>query len=372
MAATLGLASSSQAQPCPTRARWPTAQWPSRAEEVGRTHPDAVRALEDYAFTLVGKDEQRLGLRTDGLLVIQHGDIVYERYARGYDAPKRHISWSVAKSITSALTGIAVGKGALALDDSICKYVTAALPDTCKVKVRHLLEFSSGLDWKESYEHESYQVSSVLAMLYGEGRHDMVAFITGHTLRAEPGTEFSYSTGEITLLAAVVRAALAPNDGEQYAWKLLFNRVGMTTVAQERDAKGNPLGASSLYATPQDYARFGYLYLNDGCWAGERVLPEGWVRQSTTPSLPFRQTAGKADTEANGYEWWLNTPVPERGIPDLPWQGAPGDAYAAIGHWGQYIFVIPSADVVIVRTGDDRAAGPDKGKLISLALELLR
>src|SRR5687767_6262717 len=113
------LAVSASAAPCPIRNQWPTTEWPSRVEAVATARAGEIKALEDYAFTLTGTDRERLGLRTDSLLVIQNSEVIYEKYARGWDASKRHISWSVNKSITSALTGVAVAEGALSIDDSI-------------------------------------------------------------------------------------------------------------------------------------------------------------------------------------------------------------------------------------------------------------
>jgi CubicO group peptidase (beta-lactamase class C family) len=290
-AAALASAALASAAPCPTRASWPTQEWPSRITEVAASRAQEIQALEEYAFTLVGRDEERLGLRTDGLLIVHQGNVIYERYARGYTASKRHLGWSVTKSVATALAGVAVGEGALAVDDSVCKYVEVGREEACRLTVRHFLEFGTGLDWRETYEHQTYQVSSVLAMLYGEGHRDAVRFVTNHRFAYEPGTHWLYSTGDATVLASVVRGALAARHGEDHAWKLLFDPLGMKTAVIERDAKGNPLGGSFFYATPRDYARFGYLYLNDGCWDGRRILPEGWVQSSSEVSRSAPPTA---------------------------------------------------------------------------------
>lgn len=366
-----GVSSASARATCPTRSSWPTTEWPSRIGEVASARAAEIAALEQAAFTLVGRDEERRGVRTDGLLIVHRGELIYERYARGYDATKRHLGWSVTKSVTSALMGVAVHKGALTLDTPLCDHLRAERAENCVLTPRHLIEFASGLEWRETYENQSYQVSSVIAMLFGEGRRDLVRFITGHARAAAPGTRYKYSTGDSALLASVVRAAMLPRFGEGYAWDLLFDRIGMRSATQERDVAGNPLGGSHFYATPRDLARFGFLYLNDGCWAGERLLPEGWVRDSTVPSAGFR-AGGDHSSEANGWQWWLNRPVPHRGIASPPWPSAPEDAYAAKGHWGQYVVVIPSLDLVIVRTGDDRNNGMGVKDLIPLAMAVAR
>lgn len=322
---------------CPTRASWPTDAWPSIAAQVAVDRAAEIANLESFAFTLTGTDQERMGLRTDGLLIVKGGQIVYEKYARGWDATKPHIAWSVAKSITSALVGVAKMRGALAESDPISKYVTVSSSDARvgAMTLRNLLEFSSGFDWRESYEHESYQVSSVLALLYGVGHKDAVKFITSHPLRDAPGMSWDYSTGDSTLLASAVFAAMTPTFGEDFAHDLLFTPIGMKSAVMERDPRGARFGGSYLYATLQDYARFGYLYLNDGCWNGTRLLPDGWVAQSVQVAGPMHLKVIHQETEPGGWQWWLNKAVPEAGIPTPPWPDAPDDAYAALGHWGQ-------------------------------------
>ena len=349
-------------------ATYPGEDWPTRS--VADSRAVQIKSLEDYIFTLTGTDDERLGLRTDGLVIIKGGELIYERYARGYGASNPHISWSVAKSFSSALTGIAVQVGALKLEDSICKSLTLQTSKVCRIKVGDLLEFASGFDWQEEYEHSSYQASSVIAMLFGEGHRDLINFITGHRFYGTPGKDWRYSTADATLLSAVAKNALVPVVGADWAWTVLFDVLGMKGVVLEEDLLGTPQGGSHLFATPRDYARFGFLYLHDGCWNGARVLPDGWVKQSTTPSASFAATAPETEDTPNGRMWWLNQVSGK--VKSKPWKDAPDDAYSAIGHWGQYVIVVPSADVVIVRTGDDRNDSVDLSKLISLALEVAK
>lgn len=353
---------------CPNRSSWPTDAWPSRADQVRASRPAEVQALEDYAFTLTGTDEERVGIRTDALLIVRRGDIVYERYARGWDATRPHLAWSVTKSFSSALAGVAVQQGKVAISDSMCKHLTAQRQQQCEITLRHLLEFSSGIAWREAYEDEPYQVSSVIAMFFGAGKRDAVRFITDHPLRDPPGTTWDYSTGDTTLLASAVDAAMRPTHGEEWPWTLLFEPIGARSVVLERDPQGNPYGGSYLYATAQDYARFGYLYLNDGCWAGQRLLPDGWVQSSTTVPAVFRTGTRHVEDEANGWQWWLNQAVPEAQILSPPWPDVPTDAYSARGHWGQAVVVIPSLDMVVVRVGDDRDGSLSLGRLITLSM----
>jgi CubicO group peptidase (beta-lactamase class C family) len=369
--AAAALSSAAFAQTCPTRASWPTESWPVNLVDANAKAAQ-IKALEDYGFTLTGEDKERKGFRTNSWVIIKNGVIVYEKYARGFDESKKHLSWSVAKSYSSALVGVAVKEGLLSLDESVCTYLPeyAGTPQ-CAIKVKDAITFGTGLQWQEEYEDQSYQVSSVIAMLFGVGHKDQLKHIITHKLVAEPGTRWSYSTGDAHLAAAVAKAALVPTHGKDAFWKLLFDPIGAGKTAFEEDARGTPLGGSMVYATARDFAKFGYLFLNDGCWNGTRVVPEGWVAASTKPSDVYVSGSPEDEKSPSGYAWWLNAAVPQKNQPK-PWPDAPDDAYAAQGHWGQRIVVIPSEDVVIVRTGDDREGSMPVNEIIKFSLPVAR
>ena len=301
-------------------------------------------------------------------MIVRDGLIVHERYADGYGPASPHVAWSCTKSLTSALVGAALARGALGLDDSICRHLPGD-GGHCDVTVRHLLQLASGLDWNESYEGLDLQGSSVLAMLYGVGRTDMAGFVRSHPSVALPGTRWNYSSGDSVLLSAVVRSSLEPRLGADWPSAALFGPLGMRSATLERDAFGTPVGLSLLHATPRDLARLGLLHLADGCWRGARLLPEGYVAASTAVSVPSRSPGSHRQAgDVYGLGWWLNRPVPELGQP-VPWAGVPDDAYAARGHWGQLIAVVPSLGLVVVRTADDREKGAfDLGRFLSLAI----
>lgn len=354
---------------CAAGGTWPAEDWASRAVETAASRPAAIRALEDYAFTVTGPEDERKGVRTNAVLIVHQGAVIYERYARGFDKTVPHLTWSVSKTAANAVTGAAVHKGLLATTDSICKHRPDLRKESCPITLDHLLDFSSGLAWKESYEGESNQASSVLAMLYGEGHGDMAAFVAGHDVRDPPGATFMYSSGDTTLLTGAIGAALRPSLGEDFAWTLLFDPLGMKSAAWEKDAKGTLVGSSYLFATARDLARLGYLFLHDGCWNGARILPDGWVRASTSVSEAFKKRPLGADPDdVQGRQIWLNRPVPEQNV-TTPWPHVPEDAYAARGHWGQSMTVVPSRELIVVRYGDDREKKIfDFDRFLSLAL----
>ena len=361
------LSANAFAAPCPHRDSWPTSQWPRATAMPPMGKTAEVAALEDYAFTLSGTDAAREGLRTNSLLIISGGKMIYERYARGFDATKRHVAWSVGKSFTNALTGVAVAQGVVGLSDSICTWVKAR-PELCAATVQNLLEMSSGLAWQEGYENSSYQESSPISGLFGVGSRDIVGFALSHAMRYRPGEQFTYSTGEMSFLASLMNLAMTPKFGKDWPWSLLFTPLGMSDVVIQGDVKGGMHSGALIFATPNDFARFGFLYLNDGCWNSKRYLPEGWVTASTArPNAAYVNSVDSSDGEPpNGWAFWLNQP--KRGETERVWKDAPPDAYAARGHWGQVIVVVPSRDVVIVRTGDDRKGRVDLNVLIPLAL----
>lgn len=369
-AATLG-APEALAQTCRVRAVGPSPGWPERPPESSARRAEAVAALEEYAFTLQEPDADRKGIRTEAVIIIQGGTIVYERYARNYNAQRKHLAWSITKSAANAITGLATLHAGVSLDDSICKHLSGVPGENCSITVRHLLQFSSGLDWQEIYEDKSNQASSVLAMLYGEGRRDMPAFVAGHRRRNEPGTSYQYSTGESTLLAAVVDAAFRKaGHGRDWPWQFLFDPLGITTATWERDASGHLIGGSYLYLGARDLARFALLFLDDGCWKGQRILPEGWVKLSTTVSDPIRNITVERDPgDVQGMQWWLNRPFADDGG-RRPWPDVPEDAFAARGHWGQSATIIPSRDMIIVRFADDRDGSLSFNRFLKLAIDV--
>lgn len=347
---------------CPDRAV-PGAEW-----SVAAVDGPAAQALDAYVFPGTPDNEERAGIRTDGVVVVRHGQVVYERYGRGYTATTPHLAWSVSKTFMNALAGVAVREGRLDVEEVVCAYVDGLPSAACEVSIEDLLSMASGFDWHETYEGDGPTSSSVLAMLYGQGQGDMARFVAGHPLRDPPGTTWMYSSGDTNLLSAAVGAALTPVYGRDFAWSALFEPLGVTSATWERDGAGTLVGSSYLWATPRDLARFGLLWLHDGCWGGERVLPEGWVAWSTEVPPGFRsKPLGRDDGDVQGRQVWLNRPVPEVGQVERPWPSVPEDAYAARGHWKQSITVIPSLDLVVVRVADDRDDTFDFDRFLGLA-----
>ncbi|MEO0604548.1 MAG: serine hydrolase, partial [Myxococcota bacterium] len=284
-----------------------------------------------------------------------------------------HLTWSVSKSFTSALTGIAVREGLLSRSDSICAHY-AGLPEaSCAVTIQDLLDMGSGFTWRETYEGSSPTTSSVLAMLYGEGAADTARFVGSQPLARAPGAAWQYSSGDTNLLAGVIGGPLTGRFGERFPWTSLFDVIGMKSAAFERDAAGTYIGSSYVWATPRDLARFGYLMLHDGCWNSERVLPEGWVAFSTELGDPIQKAMVRDpdETLVQARLFWVNQPLPQYGL-DTPWCPSVGqDMFAALGHWGQSITVVPSHELVVVRVADDRDGTYQHDRTLKAVLRLV-
>ncbi|MCE9599243.1 MAG: beta-lactamase family protein [Spirochaetia bacterium] len=359
--------------PVKARAYWPTADWRVAAPDQAGMDAEKLKKLDDYLFTRTGDDINRKGVRTDGVVIVRDGKIVFEKYARGYTQDSPHLIWSSAKSFTSALVGIAIKEGRFSLTDPISKfYADAKEGMKSEITVEHILQMSSGLAWSEGYEASPLK-SSVIAMLYTSGRTDMGWFTSSFPLKHRPGTRWYYSSGDTNMLCGILHKTMSEDEYQNYPWEKLFNPIGMKRVTFERDGAGNYVGSSYLYAPPRELAKFGFLYLNDGMWEGKRVLPEGWVKYSRTlaPALHANPPTGEAWEGNYGAQWWMNQAETDKNRP-IPWPDGPPDAYAAMGHWGQRIYVIPSLDIVAVRVGDDREKPPVGGFSDNEFLKLLK
>lgn len=334
--------------PVKARAYWPTDDWRT-AEGAEGLDPAGAAELDTYLFTRTGNDQDRKGIRTDGVVIVRGGKIVFEKYARGYTKDTPHLIWSAAKSVTSALVGIASSEGRFKLTDPVHKFFPS-MNDGLKAEmtVEHVLQMSSGLDWNEGYEASPLD-SSVIAMLYTAGRGNMPQFTSGFRLRHRPGTRWYYSSGDTNLLSGILRKTMSEDEYQNYPWTKLFDPIGMKRVTFERDRAGHFVGSSYVYAPPRELAKFGFLFLNDGMWENKRILPEGWVTYSRTLAPAYY--AHPVPGEAYGAQWWQNARTPST---EAPWPDAPLDTYVAMGHWGQRIYIIPSMDIVAVRVGDDR------------------
>jgi CubicO group peptidase (beta-lactamase class C family) len=340
----------------PKRDYFPTNGWKVATPESQGINPKKLAEMEAYAFNLQGTEEERTGVRTDSVVIIHKGKIVYEKYGRGYKPEQKHLLWSISKSYINTMAGIAVRQGLMKLDDLAYKYVPElnTSENHKKITIGHLLTMTSGLAANEGYESSPLD-STVIAMLYTKGRANMGAYSATIPIRATPGERVYYSSSDTNILSLALRNIYGNEKYLQLPFKEIFDVMGIKDITFEKDGAGVYVGSSYIYTTPRDLAKFGFLYLNNGIWDGKRILPDGWVTLTRTPSKGYKTTKYYPGLEKNNLtaQWYANTGVPDAGIPK-PMPDIPDDAFWGSGHWGQRVFVIPSLDLVVVRLGDDR------------------
>jgi len=290
--------------------------------------------------------------RSHCLLVIRDGVLVFERYFDGTDATTRNKSWSIAKSYTSTLVGIAIERGEIAgLDQSVAELVPEwAGSARADITIRDLVSMTSGLEWSV---FQDYVQMAVFAQ-------DHTAFALDLDEAAAPGTGWTYHNGAVQVLERVIKNATGKTM-DAYADEVLWSRIGMDG-AWALDPSENPTAYANALATCRDHARFGYLYLRGGQWAGgDQVVPVDWLAQALAPSQEFNR--------AYGFLFWLNGQTPAIDALNNPKDGelvpyAPDDFFAARGFGNQFIDVIPSLDLVVVRFGADPMTDIDIQALI--------
>jgi CubicO group peptidase (beta-lactamase class C family) len=300
-----------------------------------------LRAVLDRAFAEPDGPPHRW---TKAVVIVHDGNIVAERYAPriGTDTPL--IGWSLTKSVSNALIGILVRENKLKLDAPAPIATWPAEDPRHEITVDNLLRMTSGLDIGQSLTADWMTAFDPSARMNFD-MPDMAGFAATARLIEHPGRAWKYTNGNTMLLSRIIRD-LTGGDADsvlRFAHRELFHKLGMRHVTLEFDNAGTPIGSSHMWASARDWARFGLLYLNDGVVGGERILPEGWVDYSA------RLTPG-SETFGYGAGFWTN-----RGdgpaIASRVRAGMPPDSFMARGSQGQYIVVIPSSKLVIVRLG---------------------
>ena len=302
-----------------------------------------LQAVDD-AFSEPDPDRPR---RTRAVVVVYQGRIIAEQYAPGFSRDMPLLGWSMTKSVTHALAGILVAQGKLSLEDNELLPAWRAADDPRRgITLENLLHMESGLEFAEEYGNP---LEDVTYMLVGTG--DAATYAAEKPLEAAPGSRWAYSSGTTNIITRIFREAIGGTDADYFAFPstALFDRIGMRSAVIEPDAAGTFIGSSFMYATARDWARFGLLYLHDGVWEGERILPEGWVAYARTP-------APTAPSGVFGAHFWLGVPRPYASRSE-PRPELPADAFHMAGHEGQLVSVIPSRELVVVRLGLSREAG---------------
>jgi CubicO group peptidase (beta-lactamase class C family) len=319
-------------------------------EVVTPTSPVLAAAL-DRAFAEPGASGPRL---TRAVVIVHDGRIVAERYAPGYGVDTPMLGWSMTKSVTNALLGVLVRDGRISVTGPapVAAWSNSRDPRHA-ISIDSLLRMTTGLHFGQSLSQSWATAFDPTAQMVF-ATPDMAAVAERAPMASAPGAAWRYSNGNTMILSRIVRDSVGGDAASvlAFAHRELFDPLGMTHATLEFDAVGTPLGATHLWASARDWARFGLLYLDDGVVAGNRILPAGWVDYSA------QLTPG---SEAFGYGagFWTNRGAraavrsPHR-RPDMP-----ADSFMAYGSLGQYLVIVPSAKLVIVRLGVSRTPSED-------------
>lgn len=295
---------------------------------------DQVSRPQSAEVNAVLADEALAGPGMRAIVVVKDGRVIAERYGDGFDADTPLMGWSMTKTVTAALVAARIAEGKLAYDQD--KLVPEWTDDRAKIKVSDLLAMQSGLDLEESYG----DVNDVTRMLFLEP--DQAKFVEAKALEAQPGMKFEYTTGSAVLLTQLWMNTFADlKEALAYPRKALFGPTGMTSAIMEPDETGTFSGGSLMYATARDWARFGLLLVNRGDWNGQQVLPAEFADRVATA------TQRSEGVYTGGLAWKLAS-GDRKGEPVA---NIPDDTYWAIGHDGQFMAMVPSENLVVVRLG---------------------
>jgi len=295
--------------------------------------------------------------KAHGVVIISHGQLVYEHYFTGKDwqlsmslgdvhfnATTKHDIRSISKSVTSLLVGIALDRGLLTnLDAPVFsffpEYKELRTPEKDRITLRHLLTMSSGLAWNEV--NIAYNDPSNTYWQMGMApRADY--FVLAQPLAAPPGTVFEYNTGAVDLLGVILRK-VSGKRLDEFAKEALFDPLEIKDWEWEGSSGFTPAAASGLRLRPRDLAKIGQLLLERGKWHGRQIVPSSWIEASTTPRLSGKGAMFDRPAEGitcYGYLWWLGRSSKQPGH----------DMIVGAGNGGQRVIILPSLSVVVVTT----------------------
>lgn len=308
---------------------WPTNGWRScRPEEVGMDE-SLLRRVNDEILIL-----QRLHVDIHNVLIIKNGYIVAEQYYSAYTADSLHPIYSCTKSITSALMGIAMDEGYIeSVDEKVIDYFPEhefENPSEQKdnINIENLLTMSAGFEWFEmEYPYDNDQ-NTFYQWIRSD---DRIQFVLDLPLVTLPGEAFNYNTGISHVLSAIIQRSTGIRT-DLFAKEHLFEPIGISDYQWHIDSKNIATGGHGLRLSPRDMAKIGYLYLKHGIWEGEQIVPENWIEASSMAHIQRKYIP----EFYYGYHWWVK----------------PNSYYNAVGANGQWIFIIPDYDLVVVFTNN--------------------
>jgi CubicO group peptidase (beta-lactamase class C family) len=311
---------------------WPMGDWRPNSPTLDSVTQTGLNRVISRAF------EGEFDGRTSAVLVLKDGQIVGERYREGFTPQTSQRTWSVAKSIAASVIGAAVHDGLIDVNEPAGLEAWSKPGDPrAAITVENLLHMASGLnsDPAGNRTDEVYVGGALIAQQ-----------ATKQGLDTKPGTRFRYANNDTMLAMRALRERIGAEQHLAYPFTALLHKIGMHDTMLETDWDGDFVLSSQVWTTVRDLGRLGLLYLNDGVWNGERILAEGWTDYVAAPA-PVQPWNGADEPEGGrrgyGAQFWRY----------LDYPSVPNDTYAALGNRGQFLIIVPSKDVVIVRRGYD-------------------
>ena len=313
---------------------WPMGDKLPNSSPIDSSAAEAINTAVDAAFA------GDFGGNSSAVLIVKNGQIIAERYKPGFDKHTSQRTWSVAKSVGASVMGAAVEKGYIDIKDPAGLEAWSAAGDPrAAITTENLLHMASGLN-SEPAGNRTDQV------YFGGGK--MAQHATKAPLEAPPGSRWRYANNDTMLALRALREEM-DNDRRYHSFpfKALLHKIGMYHTVPEMDWGGDFIFSSQVWTTSRDLARLGLLYLNDGVWEGERLLPEGWSGYVSAPlgAQPPNRLGKKAEEPGRGYgaQFWRYE----------NYNNVPAGTYAALGNRGQFLIIVPDLDLLIIRRGYD-------------------
>ncbi|MCD8409056.1 serine hydrolase domain-containing protein [Tenacibaculum finnmarkense] len=267
--------------------------------------------------------------KTRSILVIYKDQIIAEKYADGFNKNSKQLGWSMTKSIVSTIVGIMQCEGKININAANL-FEEWKNDERKNITLHNLLQMNSGLAWKEDYN----SICDATKMLFLE--NDMTKTPLKKPLTSKPNENWNYSSGTTNLISGLIRSKFSTHQAYlDYWYSDLIDKIGMNSMLIETDMSGNFVGSSYGWATTRDWAKLGLLYLHNGQWNGKHLFDKDWVEYATTPT--------PTSDKQYGAQIWLNA--------GGKYADAPKNMYSFNGYKGQNVFILPTENLVIVRTG---------------------
>ncbi len=289
---------------------------------------DKIKDIVQFMFAEKNPDDLHSHINTHSVLVIHDGRLVAEKYSDGHSKNTQFVGWSMTKTVTAMLLGILNGQGKADYNDTLDSWKNT---EKEAIKLKHIMHNNTGLEWNEAYAGQS----DISVLLYN--KKNMAEYVRSKPIVQPPGETINYATGNSMLIAELIfqKTGSTLQDVYNFYQKELFHKINVTSALIEHNANGVFIGCARAFMTARDWARLGLLLYNNGNWQGEQIIPESWIDFMRTPSptAPYY-----------GALTWLNS---ESTIQN----GIPKDHFAFRGTLGQYIVIVPSEKLIVVRLG---------------------